>query len=602
MRTSKTAITTILTIRYLFALGLIASLAATNYWLLATEMRVNEESVNLLALSGRQRTLLQSTALLSQAIVSAGATEDRPELIQELRQATEKLEQAHHRLIEFPPIRDEAPLRQIRRIYDSAPWLLDTEIRNYLTQLRELSGSEEDQLHFLNPHYRYVRDVAIRGEVMEALEEVVKVYQAFSESRAAKLRRLARFSIWSTLVVILLTGVLVFKPMISRVRSTMEDLGRLNDTLEAKVAERTREAETRAAELLESEALYHSLVESLPLGIVKANLSGRITFANKQFLRICAKPVTAIVGVAASQLFEELFRTQGTDQGVLPSYNDGCTIGSSRVSFARNETQLFEVMRFPVNDASQKTVGSQILVWDISDRQAAEERMLRAERLAAIGEMTAGVAHESRNALQQIKACSKMLEWELGEDRHKQSLVGDIQVAHNRLHRLFESLRGYATPLRLQVQYVDLREVVSEAWKNSMVAWDGRACRIGHVGGDVDTVCCVDAFQIEQVFRNIFDNSIALTGDPVEISINWSDGILGGLPALVMAISDNGPGMTVEVQERIFDPFFTLRQGGTGLGMAIVRRIVDAHGGSVQATFPEGSCGACIEIVLPRAT
>jgi signal transduction histidine kinase len=103
-----------------------------------------------------------------------------------------------------------------------------------------------------------------------------------------------------------------------------------------------------------------------------------------------------------------------------------------------------------------------------------------------------------------------------------------------------------------------------------------------------------------QVFRNIFENSLEACSDPVLIEVHCHEVELHGRPALQVAVRDNGPGLTIEQAQRIFEPFYTTKIKGTGLGMAIARRIVEAHGGqlAVHDTAPPG---AEILITLPRS-
>lgn len=115
----------------------------------------------------------------------------------------------------------------------------------------------------------------------------------------------------------------------------------------------------------------------------------------------------------------------------------------------------------------------------------------------------------------------------------------------------------------------------------------------------VDLHCLVDAFRLEQVFRNILENALAACSDPVEITVFCSTAQLEGQPALQIAVRDNGPGLSAEQQQRIFEPFFTTKTKGTGLGMAIAQRIVEVHGGQIAAGEPDGS-GAEIELLIPR--
>src|SRR5262249_57163421 len=97
----------------------------------------------------------------------------------------------------------------------------------------------------------------------------------------------------------------------------------------------------------------------------------------------------------------------------------------------------------------------------------------------------------------------------------------------------------------------------------------------------VDLRCPVDQFRLEQVFRNILENALAACADPVVITVAAREDRLQGRPGLRVSVRDNGPGLTAEQRQRIFEPFFTTKTKGTGLGMAIAKREVEAHGGQV---------------------
>lgn len=589
-----------LTLRYLFALGLVATLAVVNFWVLRAEIRANESSVELLTLSGRQRTLLQSTALMAQGLVSTYNPEERAPLRAELREAIDSLESAHYRLVEFDPTGAGAPPPEVQEIYEGSPWLLDTEIRNYLTHLRELSRSDDETLNFLNSHYRYIREVALKGEVMEGLEAVVAVYREQSELRAVQLRRLAQSSLTSTLVVLALTGMIVFRPMVRRVRHDMEALRNLNETLEERVADRTAVAEERARDLAASEALYHSLVETLPLGVARKDREGRFTYVNDLFCELTGRTKKAVLGGTVANVYPApmVERSRLDDQRVIETGRVVQRV--QKQVLPDGQERILELLKTPVRDSAGNVIGTQTVLWDITERKAAEERMLHAERLAAVGEMVTGVAHESRNALQQIGACAKMLEWEVNSDGAATGLITDVQKAHDRLHRLFENLRGYVSPLKLEQRTANLNDVFQEAWKSTAPLRSGRNVSLVHEGDGLDLRCLIDPFQMEQVFRNILENSLAACEDPVRIHVRWSQEVLAEKPALRIAITDNGPGLSPEAARCIFDPFFTTRTQGTGLGMAIVRRIIEAHGGQIQAGRAEEVGGTEVRITLPK--
>lgn len=236
---------------------------------------------------------------------------------------------------------------------------------------------------------------------------------------------------------------------------------------------------------------------------------------------------------------------------------------------------------------------------DITELKAAQQRALQAERLAAIGEMITGLAHESRNALQGSQGCLDRLAWRLEDRPDALELVQRAQQELDRLRRLLDDVRGYVAPIVLDRSPCDL----SELWR---LAWTTLTCANGHrqfalhdsIAG-VDLSCAVDRFRLEQVFVNILDNALSACADPVRVDIQARETELAGRPAVQLAIRDNGPGLNSEQRQKLFEPFFTTKKRGTGLGLPICQRIVEAHGGTITVG-PDLKPGTEIVITLPR--
>jgi two-component system, LuxR family, sensor kinase FixL len=236
---------------------------------------------------------------------------------------------------------------------------------------------------------------------------------------------------------------------------------------------------------------------------------------------------------------------------------------------------------------------------DITTLKQAQEQAVQSARLAAIGQMVAGLAHESRNALQLIQASLEMLALEVEDRPEALELIASIQGAEDRLHRLFDDIRGYAAPIQLERDIYDIARVWRGVWEQLTPQRNGRQSLLREHTKEADLSCAVDLFSLERVFRNIFENSLAACRDPVEIDIRCAEAKLAGRPALQIAVRDNGPGLTPEQKQKIFNPFYTTKREGTGLGMAIAKRIVEAHGGKI-AIGNDGRPGAEIVITLPR--
>jgi signal transduction histidine kinase len=236
---------------------------------------------------------------------------------------------------------------------------------------------------------------------------------------------------------------------------------------------------------------------------------------------------------------------------------------------------------------------------DVTSLIEAQQKALQAERLAAIGQMMTGLAHESGNALARSQACLEMLALEVRDRPEALDMITRIQNAQDHLQQLYEEVRSYAAPFKLEREVWDVALIWRQAWENLRVRRQGRDAVVHEECNGADLRCAIDTFRLEQVFRNILDNALAACPDPVRISILCADAGLAGQPALRIAIRDTGPGLSPEQARKIFEPFYTTKTKGTGLGMAIAKRIVEAHGGRIAVGAVDAP-GAEIILTLPR--
>lgn len=234
----------------------------------------------------------------------------------------------------------------------------------------------------------------------------------------------------------------------------------------------------------------------------------------------------------------------------------------------------------------------------ISELKQSEERLRRSERLAAIGTTITGLAHESRNALQRSQACLEMLARRVPKNPEALDLIARIQIAQDQLHQLFEEVRAYASPIKLQKSKCNLMDIWREAWNTVQLDSTEKKPVLIEKKSDTNLTFSMDAFRIEQIFRNLFENAVSAADEPVEIEIECSTEMLVDQSAIRVVVRDNGPGLDAEQIRRIFDPFYTTKTKGTGLGMAIVRRIVESHGGTIEVGNGEDR-GAEIFLTFP---
>lgn len=232
-----------------------------------------------------------------------------------------------------------------------------------------------------------------------------------------------------------------------------------------------------------------------------------------------------------------------------------------------------------------------------AELRKAQEKALQAERLAAIGQMAAGLAHESRNALQRSQACLSVLAIRLQARPEELVLLSRMQKAQDDLHRLYEDVREYAAPVQLKRRTCALAALWREAWEDLGPQRAGKDTQLCELPGDRDWECRADAFHLKQVFRNVLENALAAGGNRVDIDCSCAQ--IKEQEAIRIAVRDNGPGFTAEHRPRLFEPFYTTKVHGTGLGLAICKRIVEAHGGRIEVGAGTGR-GAEVIILLPR--
>lgn len=250
-----------------------------------------------------------------------------------------------------------------------------------------------------------------------------------------------------------------------------------------------------------------------------------------------------------------------------------------------------------LSDRSGSLLGVLAIGHDITELLVSQERALRDERLAAIGETMEIIVHESRNGLDAIGLHVRLLEDEVRESGQAvQRHTDAIKDAHFLIRHLFDDLRDFAAPFQIDRASATVNDLWRRAWET--LGADARGARLIERVGDTKLVLPVDAMYIEQVFRNLFENSLAACPGPVDVVIHAEELELDGARFVRLSIRDDGPGIPGQEAAKVFDPFYTTKSRGTGLGLAVVRRIVEAHGGTV-ALVEDDRPGAEFAITLP---
>jgi signal transduction histidine kinase len=262
-----------------------------------------------------------------------------------------------------------------------------------------------------------------------------------------------------------------------------------------------------------------------------------------------------------------------------------------------------------VRDDQDQAIGAALFFKDLTHVEQLVERERLRDRLAALGEMAAAMAHEIKNPLAGIEVMAGLLRRQLTDRQDAQSLVGDIIGEAKMANAIVQEMLEFVRPVRLQLD----RASIGDALHSAITMADGKARR-GTIDVDVAVPASLptiqgDAHQLTQVFANLLINAYeALEGrgrvslaarllEPGEEGSLLFDG-QHPVPTVVVEVSDDGPGVAPELTDKIFNPFFTTKAQGSGLGLAIVRKIVDAHEGRIDIRSAHGQ-RTCFRVTLP---
>ncbi|MGP8153488.1 MAG: ATP-binding protein [Smithella sp.] len=335
-----------------------------------------------------------------------------------------------------------------------------------------------------------------------------------------------------------------------------------------------------------------ALVKNMPIGLIALDDLGMIITCNEKAQAVLGVADNEASGKHAADLLpaplQEILSQLPQRGGLLEQ--------DVLLMSAESKEQTWEIVAAGLIDEG-KPAGKILLIRDVTQIRLLEKEVAKSRHLNSIGSLAAGVAHEIRNPLSSIKGFAVYFKERLSGNKDDQQ-TADIMIQEvERLNRVISQLIEFARPLELKKEKVQFAELVQHAVK--LIAADAQKNKISieiEAAAEIPLLE-VDSDKIKQVLLNIFLNSLAALQDGGKLKIKISS----RMNNLEVIISDNGSGIEKMSLPRIYDPYFTSKPAGTGLGLAVVQKMMEAHGGHIYVESEQGK-GTEVFLIFPLST
>lgn len=387
----------------------------------------------------------------------------------------------------------------------------------------------------------------------------------------------------------------------------------LSSTISEELKKKKKELSQKQADYHQLENFNRNIIQSLDSGLLTINLEGRINFLNKTAEKILNRRAEELMNISIDTLFPGINgiinELRKDDSSFMPDYH-------------RYEIQLnghdgkktylgFSIS--PLTGPDGAMIGYTLIFQDITKFKEMEEQIKRVDKMAAIGLLAAGMAHEIRNPLASLSGSIQMLKSELQLNNYQKNLMDIVLRESERLNQLITDFLLFAQPPQTHKSLCEIWKIIEETvelFKHS--PFFRETIRIKNDFSNMNIKAMIDPNQMKQVLWNLLTNAAQSITDGGEIKIRlheYSKKLIDNLypPSgksvngdkwIVISVSDSGKGIPKEDREKIFEPFFTTKEGGTGLGLSIVHKIVENHNGLIKVESELGK-GSTFSIFLP---
>jgi signal transduction histidine kinase len=368
------------------------------------------------------------------------------------------------------------------------------------------------------------------------------------------------------------------------------------------------ESATASIDTLVGDSFFRHMVQSMRNGVLAITRDGRIAVMNEVAYRTFGlTPSPEDIG----QPFGDVLRDQPDVVRIMASAFELNHLPNRAELRLKTCRKVIGYTLSHVLDERGQAAGAALFFKDLTRVEQLEERERLRDRLAALGEMAAAIAHELKNPLAGIEVMAGLLRRQVPDSPDLQGLLGDIISETKMANAIVLEMLEFVRPIRLEVERTSIAQVLHDAVRMAESKVSRREIGITMSVEAHLPLIQGDHHQLCRLFTNLMANAfealdgkgtVAITaaaGPPEEDHSGSPDA--HPAPMIVIEVADNGPGVPPDIADRIFNPFFTTKAQGSGLGLAIVRKIVDAHDGRIDLTSsPEH--GTCFRVTLPMSS
>jgi PAS domain S-box-containing protein len=346
-------------------------------------------------------------------------------------------------------------------------------------------------------------------------------------------------------------------------------------------------------ELIETKNFLESIVEKAGDAISVVDLEGTILYWNEGAERIYGYRKEEVLGKKLSEFIyprdkESRAEEERLLKGWMARVKRGEVVPNLEVKRRTKEGKeiITSMTISPLKDAEEKVIGVSRMCKDITQLKKAEERLILAERLSSLGELTAGVAHELRNPLAGIKINTQMMSRKKDLPEMERRLLEGTQEGIEKIQKIVDDMLDFAKPKAAHFKEEEINAVVERSLAILQPKLNkGNISAVFESGKDLPRVC-IDVHQIQQVLINLKLNAIQAMDGGGTLTIRTFLENAGGVG---IEVRDTGRGIRESHLKRIFDPFFTTKSEGTGLGLSISLKILENHGATMDVISEEGA-------------